>query len=114
VNVVALPNLAELAGNPERVAEIPPAIAATLLGTLAGVQCVLLTRALAPSGDGSQAPPVEDRLLTATEAAVQLGHSRDSVYRDAERSPFTVLTGRDLRFSPAMPAPQDAPVAHVT
>jgi predicted DNA-binding transcriptional regulator AlpA len=97
-----VPTLDDLAADPTRVAEIPPATAAALLGTLAGLQSVLLARALAPGGDGDRnGAPATDRLLTAEEAAMQLSHSVDWIYRHAEKLPFTVRTGRDVRFSAA-------------
>ena len=98
---VPVPTLDELAAHPERASEIPPATARALLARLAGVQTALLARLLATSGHDSDPAPVEDRLLTASEAAGQLGHSRDWLYRHAARLPFTVRTGRDVRFSAA-------------
>lgn len=97
-----VPSLDELAADPARVVDIPPATAAALLGRLAGLQPVLLARALAPAGGGnSDGAPVEDRLLSVKEAAAQLGHSEDWLYRHAKKLPFTVRTGRDVRFSAA-------------
>ena len=98
---VPVPTLNDLAAHPERASEISPATAGALLARLAGVQTALLARLLAPSGNASEAALVEDRLLTASEAAAQLGHSRDWIYRHAARLPFTVRTGRDVRFSAA-------------
>ena len=102
MSLAPVPTLDEIAADPARVAEIPPAAAAALLGTLAGLQPVLLARALAPAGDGGQdGAPSADRLLTVKEAAEQLGHSEDWLYRHAPKLPFTVRTGRDVRFSAA-------------
>ncbi len=100
MSLTPVPSLDELAANPERAADIPPGTAAALLARLAGLQPVLLARALAPAGDGDGAA-APDRLLTVKEAAEQLGHSADWLYRHAPKLPFTVRTGRDVRFSAA-------------
>ena len=94
----SVPTLNEIAAHPERASDVPPAAAAALLVQLAGVQTALLTRLLAPADNG-QAAPVEDRLLKAKEAAAQLGYSTDWLYRHADRLPFVVRNGRQLRFS---------------
>ncbi|OGB92206.1 MAG: hypothetical protein A2Z31_00035 [candidate division NC10 bacterium RBG_16_65_8] len=102
MNPALVPTLDEIAADPARVADIPPATAAALLARVAGLQPVLLARALAPVGNGGQdGAPVVDRLLTVKEAAAQLGHSEDWCYRHAPKLPFTVRTGRDVRFSAA-------------
>lgn len=46
-------------------------------------------------------PAEEDRLLSASEAAGLLGISPATLYREADRYPFTVREGRRLRFSQA-------------
>ena len=46
----------------------------------------------------SPAPP-PDRLLTAQQAAQQLGVSKHWLYRHAATLPFTVRLGRSVRFS---------------
>jgi predicted DNA-binding transcriptional regulator AlpA len=99
--LAAVPTLDDLAADPARAVDIPPATAAALLARLAGLQPVLLARALAPAGGGySDGAPAEDRLLSVKEAAEQLGHSEDWLYRRAAKLPFTVRTGRrDVRFS---------------
>ena len=98
-----VPTLDELAADPARAADIPPATAVALLGRLAGLQTVLLARALAPGGGGNvDGALAEDRLLSVKDAAAQLGHSEDWLYRHAAKLPFTVRTGaRDIRFSAA-------------
>jgi predicted DNA-binding transcriptional regulator AlpA len=102
VMLAPVPSLDELAANPERAAEISPAAAAALLTRVAGLQPVLLARALATAGDGGHdGAPSADRLLTVKQAAAQLGHSEDWLYRHAAKFPFTVRTGRDVRFSAA-------------
>jgi len=44
-------------------------------------------------------PAVEDRLLDVKEAAERLGVSTSQMYRTADDFPFTIRTGRTLRFS---------------
>lgn len=95
------PTLDELVRDPARAGELPPETARDLLGRLAALQPVLLTRAL-QSGPGDHGPPKSlpgDQLLTAAEVARRLGLSADTVYR--RRWPFEVRpTGkRARRFS---------------
>jgi excisionase family DNA binding protein len=90
----AVPPLAELAAHPERVNELAPDVARTLLAQLATLQAPLLARALA--GGGAAAA---DELLTIDVAARRLGLSEDWLYRHARKLPFTVPIGRQLRFS---------------
>ena len=92
----AMPTLADLAAQPERVDELPPEQARALLAQLATLQAPLLARALAGGGRGSGDP---DELLTVAVAAARLGFSKDWVYRHAPKLPFTVRVGRQVRFS---------------
>jgi excisionase family DNA binding protein len=50
------------------------------------------------SGNGSRPEP-EDRNLSADEAAQRLGLSRDYLYRNANKLPFTVRIGTRVLFS---------------
>ncbi len=97
MTLVPIPTLDELAAAPERAREVPPPVAADLLAKLAGLQPVLLARALA--GANGQEVPAEDRLLTVAETAKTLGVSRDWLYRRASTLPFTVRLGAQVRFS---------------
>ena len=88
-----VPTLDELAAHPERASEIPPAIAAGLLARLAGLQSVLLARALAPAESGHG--EAEDRLLTIAEAAGLLSVPQAFAYELARRGEIpTVRIGR--------------------
>ena len=88
-----VPTLDELAAHPERASEIPPAIAAGLLAQLAGLQSVLLARALAPAESGHGEP--QDRLLTIAEAAGLLSIPKAFTYELARRGEIpTVRIGR--------------------
>jgi excisionase family DNA binding protein len=95
-----LPTLDELTAHPERAKELPPEVAADLLARMAGLQPVLLARALGHQEDDQpEARGEGDRLLTVAEAARKLGVSNDWLYRRAHRLAFTVRLGRQLRFS---------------
>jgi excisionase family DNA binding protein len=97
--IEAVPSLDDLAANPERARDLPPNVAADLLVKLAGVQSLLLARALAPSRNGHEPPP-EDKLFTVAEAAERLGVSEDWLYRRARKLPFAVrVSPRHVRFS---------------
>jgi len=90
-----MPTLADIAAQPERVTELAPEQARTLLVQLAMLQVPLLARALA----GGRQDADGDRLLKIADAATRLGQSVDWLYRHADRLPFTVRNGRGLRFS---------------
>jgi excisionase family DNA binding protein len=95
------PSLAELAGDPARVAGLPPETARGLLLQAAPLLLALAAQASAPNGTAPATGGAEpDRLLTVGEAAAQLQASKDWLYRHAGRLPFTVRLGpRQLRFS---------------
>ena len=65
-----------------------------LLGDLAEVTAIALARLIAPP-----AAQIPDRLLGVEEAAKRLGISKDYLYRNRNRLPFTRRLGRSLRFS---------------
>ena len=65
-----------------------------LLGELEEIRCTALARLQAPSP-----PPEEDELLDVTAAAHKLGVSRDYLYRNHARFPFTRRMGKRLLFS---------------
>jgi hypothetical protein len=90
----ALPTLADLAAQPDRIQDLAPEHARALLVQLATLQAPLLARALT-----STAGEARDRLLKIEPAAERLGQSVDWLYRHADRLPFTVRQGRGLRFS---------------
>jgi excisionase family DNA binding protein len=92
-----VPSLDELATDPHGAAALSPEVARALTLRCAAVLTALATvAARGPSPAGST---VEDRLLTVEEAAQKLGTSRDYLYRNAKRLPFTVRLGGRLRFS---------------
>ena len=65
-----------------------------LLGDLEELKATALARLIAPP-----AAQTSDRLLDVEEAAERLGVSRDYIYRNHRRFPFTRREGRSLRFS---------------
>lgn len=64
------------------------------LGALEEVRATALARLVSPAS-----APVADVLLDVGEAAKRLGMSRDYVYRNHHRYPFTHREGRSLKFS---------------
>ena len=87
--------LADLAAQPERVAELAPDEAGAMLAQLVTLQAPLLARALG-TGRTAREP---DELLTVDVAAQRLGLSEAWLYRHASTLPFAVHVGRQVRFS---------------
>jgi predicted DNA-binding transcriptional regulator AlpA len=101
ITPASVPTLDELAAEPARASTLPPAVLQALLCRSATVQTILLgalMTASARTADSVSDPP-EDTLLDVTEAAKRLATSPDWLYRHANRLPFTVRNGRQLRFS---------------
>jgi predicted DNA-binding transcriptional regulator AlpA len=70
-----------------------------LIGDLEAAKAAAWARLTAPTTDHApDAPTPEARNLDATEAARRLGMSRDWLYRNAPRLPFTVRIGRRVVF----------------
>lgn len=94
----AVPSLDALALRPDLAKELSADTAFALL-----CQCIAahgaLLGALAVSSSTSRATPEPDSLLDVAQASLRLHVSRDWLYRNAERLPFTVRQGRLLRFS---------------
>jgi excisionase family DNA binding protein len=99
--------LAALAADPGRVADVEPAALPFLIGEAEALRAALWARltagpahvAPAPAPDANGGP---DRLLKAQEAADRLGVDRRWVYRQAKagKLPFArKLSGGTLRFS---------------
>jgi len=74
---------------------LPPEDLPRLLGDLEEVRATALARLIPPVP--VQRPP--DELLGVEEAALRLGVSRDYLYHNHKRLPFTRRMGRSLRFS---------------
>lgn len=82
------------------IRDAPRADLLELIGELERAKAVALVRLLADSGSAvptATTAPVEN--LSATEAARRLGVSRDWLYRNANRLPFSLRIGRRLLFS---------------
>lgn len=94
---VAVPTLDEVLADPARASALPRAALHGLLHRCVGAQAILLGALAASEPNSADSEP--DRLLDVTAAAERLGVSRDWLYRRAGRLPFTVRTGRLLRFS---------------
>ena len=75
-----VPTLDQLAQNPARVADLPPALVRDLYPVAARLEAELRARLLAAGGDDSTAGP-EDRAFGLVEAAAMLGMKRGTLYR---------------------------------
>ncbi len=93
--IVAVPTLADLLNDPERISALPRDAIAELRGQIAKLDTLLLSRLLAAGEDRPGADG--DRLLDVAEAAAKLGLSRDALYRN--EYPFVVKIGNRRRFS---------------
>jgi predicted DNA-binding transcriptional regulator AlpA len=98
--LVAVPTLADLLNNPERISALPRDVIAELRGKIAWLDTLLLSQLL--TSEQPQSGTDGDRLLTAGEAAHKLGATEDWLYRHANTLPFAVRLGKKhLRFSEA-------------
>jgi predicted DNA-binding transcriptional regulator AlpA len=98
--IVAVPTLADLLNDPERISAMPQDLIAELRGQIAKLDTLLLSRLL--NGEQPKPSMERDRLLTAAEAAHKLGATEDWLYRHANTLPFAVRVGKKyLRFSEA-------------
>jgi predicted DNA-binding transcriptional regulator AlpA len=79
----------------ETVQEMAPEELPRLLGELEEVRSTAMLRLSVPAAP----KPQEDRLLDAVEASQRLGMSKDYLYRNSEKFPFTRRNGRAVRFS---------------
>jgi predicted DNA-binding transcriptional regulator AlpA len=87
-------NVAELE---QAVADAPLSDIPAVMGVLATLQAKLQLRML---NREPKPPPQGDRMLTAEEASEKLGMTKDYLYRNAKKFPFTVRTApRQVRFS---------------
>ena len=93
--LVSVPTLTDLLIDPERIPALPKDLIAKLRGQIAKLDTLLLSRLL--TGDRAGPCPDGDRLLTASEAALKLGLTKDALYRNAY--PFMVRVGSRRRFS---------------
>jgi excisionase family DNA binding protein len=75
--------------------ELPVDALPRLLGDLEEIRATAMARLTAPVPAASQL----DELLDVDEAARRLGTSKDYLYRNHARLPFTRRIGRSLRFS---------------
>ncbi len=90
------PTLDELLNNPGRAQELPSQDARDLLVRLAGLQSLLLARALIPIT--GQRDPGDDRLLTIPEVAIELQVSKAHVYELCRRGEIpSVKVGKHVR-----------------
>jgi predicted DNA-binding transcriptional regulator AlpA len=77
--------------------ELPEESLPEFLGDLARLEAEARIRLNAPRQ--LSGPDAEDRLIDVREAAKRLGISTSQMYRTADEFPFTIRSGRALRFS---------------
>jgi excisionase family DNA binding protein len=77
-------------------AEVSDESIAPVLSQLAAMQTALAAHLLVRASDKESH---DDRLLSIDEAATKLKTSKDWLYRNSGRLPFTLRIGRNLRFS---------------
>jgi len=96
-------DLRELLADPGRVVDLTPDEALSAIEALAALRAALAARLRAmPEAPKPDGHALEDRLLTAEQAAERLGLRPSQVYRRAARFPFTRRLGREtVRFSEA-------------
>jgi len=93
-----LPTLDDLVADHSKVNDLSGDECQTMLIKLATAQTLLLGRLLSFKGNPELVE--EDKLLTAGQAAKQLGCTPDWLYRHSKELPFTRrLSSRQLRFS---------------
>src|SRR5215470_2577431 len=93
----SVPSLDEIAREPSMATNVSPDVARALTMRCAAVLAALAAIPSETPQKESQVP--EERLLGVEEAASRLGVSKDYLYRQGSRLPFTVRVGRRLRFS---------------
>ena len=92
-------DIAKLLDEPTAANAVPVELIPAVLCRLAALQGMLTARLLKNDRGGDPGSTIEDRLLDVADVAERLGTSRDWLYRHANRLPFTVRVGRQLRFS---------------
>ena len=80
-----------------KIRETPHEELAALVGELERARAVALVRLLAPANPPAVRETADENLSVAA-AALRLGVSRDWLYRNAKKLPFTVRIGRKLLF----------------
>ena len=95
----------DLLADPVCVAELPAEAVPAVLGELERLKAILWSRLITSQATNGHIPgdaqlPGDDDLLTATAAAKLLGMSRDWLYKNSAKLPFTRRVGpRAVRFS---------------
>jgi hypothetical protein len=93
--LAVVPSLSDLLADPNKISAMPKEAIAELRGQIAKLDTLLLSRLL--TGEQPQPGMDGDRLLTASEAALKLGLTKDALYRN--EYPFIVRVGTRRRFS---------------
>jgi excisionase family DNA binding protein len=75
--------------------ETPVGAIKYLLGDLESLRIALVQKLNSPQA----APAAHDQLLSVDDAAERLGMSRNYLYRNSQKFPFTRHVGRSVRFS---------------
>ena len=96
-----VPTLDELAADPAKAKGLPSEMIMALITRCLTLHEHLLLRLIVGRRADGHCGGEEDRLLDVKEAAARLSVTVDWLYRHAGALPFTVRTGRKLRFSSA-------------
>jgi len=96
--VHAIPPFDELIQCPEKIQSLPREVAFYFLTVLSGIQASLVARIGLGNTDPHEREE-QDSLLTVQGASMRLQTTPDWLYRNANKLPFTVRNGRQLRFS---------------
>lgn len=86
-------------GSIDMVDKLSPEQFPGALAELSALQARLAAKMAPLPGSSGNAAHEHDRLLTAQQVADRLGLSRDAIYRQKDRWPFTRRIGRAVRFS---------------
>jgi len=93
-----LSSLDDLVADPSRVEDLSGDECQNMLIKLVSIQPLLLGRIISDNKSGNT--PQEDTLLTVEQAAKRLNCSKDWLYRNAPKLPFTKrISPHQLRFS---------------
>jgi predicted DNA-binding transcriptional regulator AlpA len=97
---IQTPSLDEIARDPSLAASLDLAARCEIMSRCARIQTAIMIWPWALPGGNVAEPPLQpDRLLEVAEAAAMLKVCTMTLYRSADRYPFTRRIGRRLRFS---------------
>jgi excisionase family DNA binding protein len=102
MSLIAIPKLDDLVADPGKVSDLSPEAVHEMRGSLARLDSLLQERLFLANRIGdTDGAGHRDRLLNVKEAAEKLCVTKDYLYRNSSKLPFTVRMGGKLRFSEA-------------